>query len=532
MRLGSVWMANAAFRGMKGPAGPSSSCPAAPDGQVTFSAAEGLRNVHFDTIVVGGGVFGCTTAHKLKASGQKVALIEARTVGSGTSGHSTAKLSAQQGTVYSMISEQHNDEVAKKYYNLNMHGIIAAEKIVNKLNLDCEFERKSHTAWTCQSQNVATIEKEYNVCNRLGIPCEMLDSSQLKELPPSIGAIAGISFHGMAHFNPYKYCKELCGHIDGDGSRVFESTRVSSVEQLGPHRVHMEETNSLMTADNVVLATHMPILDRSLHFAILEPSRSHCVAARVRNNPLQNMFINVEQPMRSLRASGDVVVLAGDATKQGDDPLTQKYYDDLSSWLRRHYEVEEILCQWSAMDYYSGDHIPFIGPLYKGTETMYTATGFSKWGLACGVAGADIVNAMIHGDRNPEFLDIVDARRWDLVHQWRVMAEETKHTGTHFIADKLKTLLPKKNIKQLNAGEGDIVGAGVGGLLTVGAYRDAGGELHVVHPTCTHLGCTLVFNDGDKAWDCPCHGSRFDVDGDVLHGPATKRLHKYKDLEW
>lgn len=517
-------MPNAALRAMKG---------SPPKSQPTFPVAKALRNLHFDTIVVGGGVFGCTTAHKLKENGQKVALIEARTVGSGTTGHSTAKLSAQQGAVYRRIAQQHNDEVAKSYYFLNMKGIRMAERIVNKLGLDCEFERKSHTVWTSQSKNIPTLEKEYAVCNRLEIPCEMLNHETLsKELPASIGAKSGITFHGMAQFNPYKYCRQLCEHIDGDGSRVFEGTRVSSVDQHGSHHVTMEETNSLMTADNVVLATHMPILDRSLHFAILEPSRTHCVAARVRNNPLHNMFINLDQSMRSLRASDDVVVLAGDAVKQGDEPMSQRFYDCLTSWLQQHFQVEEILCQWSAMDYYSGDHIPYIGHLYRGTDSLFTATGFSKWGLACGIAGADIVASLINGEKDPQFLDIVDARRWDLVHQWKAMAVEARHSGMHFIGDNLKALRPKKNINQLSNGEGSIVGAGVGGHVHVGAYRDHDGELHVVYPNCTHLGCTLVFNDGDKVWDCPCHGSRFDIDGEVLHGPATKRLHRYKDLEW
>jgi nitrite reductase/ring-hydroxylating ferredoxin subunit len=198
-------------------------------------------------------------------------------------------------------------------------------------------------------------------------------------------------------------------------------------------------------------------------------------------------------------------------------------------WTQRNFTVDEFLCKWSGVDYYSGDHIPFIGHLLRGTDTLFCATGFSNWGLAAGIAAAEIVTALIHGAKNPPFLDIVDARRWDLQHQWRTMMQENIHTASHFVKDKVKALLPQMNIRHLNPGDGSIVEAG---LDTVGAFKDEEGKLHVIRPVCSHLGCTLVFNDGDKSWDCPCHGSRFSVDGDVIHGPAVKPLQRYRDLEW
>lgn len=518
MTSNSIWLASA---GIRGPRAPS-----------LFGAAEGIRDLHFDAIVVGGGVFGCTTAYKLKSTGQRVALIEARTVGSGTSGYSTGKLSAQQSVVYSILAKRHNDEVARKYYDLNMHGISMVDELITKLGINCEFELRSHATWTALEDNIPAIMEEFETCQRLAIPCYLMNEADLeRELPTSIGAKTAICFPDQAQFNPYTYCKELCSHIEGDGSRVFENSRVTSVDQYSPHRVVIEERNSILTADRIVLATHLPIMDRSMHFAMLEPSRSHCVSARVRNKPLHNMFISAEQPMRSLRATcnDDIVVVAGDATKQGDEPMTQQFYDDLILWLQRNFEVEEIVSRWSAMDYYSGDHIPFIGYLYRGSNSIYTATGFSKWGLATGVAAADIINALIHDEANPPFLDIVDARRWDLQRQWKTVLEESMHTASHFVKDKVKAILPQKSVVALNPGDGSIVEAG---SETVGAYRDEDGNLHVVRPTCTHLGCTLIFNIGDKVWDCPCHGSRFGPDGDVIHGPATRPLTRLQHLEW
>jgi glycine/D-amino acid oxidase-like deaminating enzyme/nitrite reductase/ring-hydroxylating ferredoxin subunit len=523
IRRNSIWLANAGVHAVRGP--------------TTFAPAQNLRDVHFDTVVVGGGVFGCTTAYKLKSQGQRVALFESLSVGSQTSGTSTAKLSAGQTLVYTKISTKQNEEVARKYYDFNTNGIDTIEQLVSTLNLDCEFERRSHTTWTNKPDEVDKVKYEADLCRRLNIPVDLLGAEGLaQELPASIGATTGVCFPNQAQFNPYKYCKELCRHIEGGGSHVYEDSRVTSVDASTPHVIQLEENNCRITADNVVLATHMPIMDRSMHFAMLTPSRSHCVAARVRNNPIRNMSMNVDAE-RSLRSSGDIVILCGGTMKQGEHVHTNKFYDELATWLQEHFEVEEIVCKWSAMDYFSGDHIPFIGHLYRGTTTIFTATGFSKWGLAAGAAGANIVSALIRGEKDPQFLDIVDSCRWDLTVQGKNIVEEAVHTAKHMIKDKIKALMPTTLITELPCGEGKVVSAGskhqhLGVPDEVGAYRDEEGKLHVIHPVCTHMGCTLVFNDGDKMWDCPCHGSRFSVDGAVVHGPATKCLACYTELEW
>jgi glycine/D-amino acid oxidase-like deaminating enzyme/nitrite reductase/ring-hydroxylating ferredoxin subunit len=518
MQYNSLWLANAGVRGMRAAA--------------KYGSTQGIQNMHFDTIVVGGGIFGCATAYQLKSAGQRVALVEGRAIGCGTTGHSSAKVSVDQKGIYSNLAQQHNDAFARKYYDFSYHALMTMDTMVRTLNLDCGWDRRSHITWTDREDSVDQIRKEFEVCQRIGIPCELMSDTDLSRELPNVGAKLGVCFPGQAMFNPYQFCVELCKHIDGDGSRVFEDSRVTTVEESShPHRVLIDALDSSLTADNVVLATHLPILDRSMHFAVFRGSRTHCVAARVRNNPIHNMFINIDEPTRSLRSTldGSIVCLSGNTCEQGNETETQKLYDDLADWLRRHYDVEEILYKWSAMDYISGDRVPYIGPLHRGVDSIYTGTGFSKWGLTGSIAGAELVAAMIRGDKNPPFLDMVDARRWDLLHQFQAIAAENVHVAGHFIKDKVAAAMTTTPISSLQNGRGGLVSAGD---KTVGAYKDDEGKLHVVHPVCTHLGCHLVFNQGDRVWDCPCHGSRFGVDGDVIHGPATKPLTRCQDLEW
>jgi glycine/D-amino acid oxidase-like deaminating enzyme/nitrite reductase/ring-hydroxylating ferredoxin subunit len=519
MEYNSVWLANAGVRGIRA--------------EAKFGNARGFEGLHFDTIVVGGGIFGCATAYKLKSAGQRVALIEARSIGCGTTGHSSAKASVDQKAIYSQLAQKHGDEYARKYYDFNFHGLTLMDNMVTSLGLNCGWARRSHVTWTAEQQNVKKIQDEFDTCQRIGIPVELLTGSQLNQELPGVGARLGVCFPDQAMFNPYEFCVELANRVEGDnGSKVFEDSRVTTVDETAkPHRVVVGDNECTLTADNVVLATHLPILDRSMHFAVLRGSRTHCIAARLRTNPVQNMFINIDEPTRSLRSThdGSIVCLSGNTCEQGNETETDKLYDDLADWLMSHYEVEEILYKWSSMDYISGDGVPYVGPLHRRIESIYTATGFSKWGLVGSIAAADLIAGMIYGDRNPPFLDMVDARRWDLLHQWKAIASESVHAGSHFMKDKIAAFTTSAPISSLQSGCGGLV---VAKGKTVGAYKDADGALHVVHPVCTHLGCHLVFNNGDKMWDCPCHGSRFDIDGGVVHGPATKSLTKYTELDW
>ena len=483
----------------------------------------------FNVAVIGGGIVGCSAAYSLKCAGAKVILLEARTVGSATTGHSTAKLSCQQGTALSAILSKHGAETARRDYDFNRAGIDQVEAWVRVLGLDCDFARASHTTWTAEETRLGQIKAEYEASVTIGVPCAIRTGEELaKELPATLGAMCGVEYPDQAQFNPHRFCQELCRHIDGDGSRVFENTRVIDIETTAsPKTIRLESGHGPIQAEFVVLATHLPIMDRSLHFAMFPPSRSHCIAFRVQQSdaPMRNMYINVDSTLLSFRTAedGSVVVLAGAPISQGDDENTDAHYRRLEDIARQHFQVIEMLGRWSAMDYHSGDHIPFIGHLMRGTSHIFTATAFSKWGLAGGVSAGSVICDLIMGKANA-YAEMVDARRWDLKDQTSALLEETWHTQKHLIGDKLKHLVSPGDVEALERGEGGVFRKG---LTLVGGFKDDEGALHLVRPVCTHLGCDLLFNHGDKCWDCPCHGSRFDVDGNVLDGPACKPLEKY-----
>ena len=260
---------------------------------------------------------------------------------------------------------------------MQMWAINEAERLIGQLKLDCEFKRSPHYTWTCEDKKVDDIRKEYDDSIACGLPAEFILGNP-PDLPESVGAKAAVRFTQQAEYNPFVFCKLLADRIEGGGSAVFEDSRVTAVTEDPLHVLTL--ATGTVKADHVVLATHLPIMDRSGHFGFLTPSRTHCVAARLTKPVLREMCMSADQPMRSLRVAEDgyVLIVAGESQEVGSDEDTNKCYQKLEDWARQHFPVEKIQNRWGAMDYCSSDHLPWMGYLYRGTDSIYCATGMTK----------------------------------------------------------------------------------------------------------------------------------------------------------
>ena len=313
----------------------------------------------------------------------------------------------------------------------------------------------------------------------------------------------------------------LAALVPGDGSHVFEHTRATGVSEGRPCRV--ETTGAQLVAGAVVVATHFPILDRGLYFARMHPERSYALGVRVRGETPQGMYISADEPTRSIRShplpDGEVLIVGGEGHKTGQGGDTAERYRTLERFAREHWDVESIEYQWASQDNESVDHVPYVGKLAPVSRRIYTATGFKKWGLAQGVAAGLILEDLILGRANP-WADLYDPARMKPLASAKDFVLENANVAKRFVGDRL-TKRGGRDAEDLQPGEGDIVE--LNGEKVAG-FRDEDGALHAVSTLCTHLGCQLNWNSGDRSWDCPCHGSRFSPDGDVLHGPAVRPL--------
>ena len=471
-----------------------------------------------DVAVLGGGMVGISTALLLKRAGMTVAIVEADRVGAGVTGYTTAKLSSLHGLTYARLSSSFGEDGARAHGEANQAGIERVAQWVEEEAIDCDFRRKPNYTYATSGDTLGDIEKEVEAAQRAGLPASYTENADLPY--PIAGAVR---FEDQAEFHPRRFLLALAALIPGDGSHVFEGTRAIGVSEGRPCRV--STTGATLTAGQVVVATHFPILDRGLYFARIHPERSYALGVRVRGATPQGMYISADQPTRSIRShpvgDGEVLIVGGEGHKTGQGGDTLQRYQALERFAREHWDVESIEYQWASQDNETVDHVPYIGKLSPLSHRIYTATGFKKWGLAQGVAAAMILEDLILDRENP-WAALYDPGRMKPLAAAKDFVKENANVATRLVGDRV-TKRGRRDAEDLAPGEAAI--AQLDGQK-VAAFRDEDGTLHAVSPVCTHLGCQVNWNSGDRSWDCPCHGSRFSPDGEILHGPAVRPLER------
>jgi Rieske Fe-S protein len=235
------------------------------------------------------------------------------------------------------------------------------------------------------------------------------------------------------------------------------------------------------------------------------------------------MYLSTESPSHSLRAvpheGGELLIVGGESHKTGQGGDTTERYERLEMWARKHFPVTAVHYRWSAQDAMPADGIPYVGKLSPVSRHLWTASGYKKWGLTNGTAAALMLSDLVLGRENP-WIATFDSNRFKPLAAAPTLLKENVNVGAHFFGDRLSPP-DARSLEELGPDEGAIVS--VDGEK-VAAYRDEAGSVHAVSPTCTHLYCQVKWNSAERSWDCPCHGSRFDVRGRVLEGPAVDDL--------
>ena len=475
-----------------------------------------------DVAVVGGGIAGITAALLLKRAGKSVALLESKRLLRGATGYTTAKVTAAHSLTYTTVAKKFGDDGARLYAEANQAALDFVVQLAEAEGIDCELERKTNYVYCESGDERSKIEQEVDAARRAGLAARLVE-----ETPLPYPVECAFALDEQAQFHPRKYLLPLAERIDGDGSRVLELTRVLDVEGSGPLRVTTDR--GALTARDVILASHLPILDRGFFFAKAHPDRSYAVACRIRpEQDPDGMYINVGTPTRSVRTArderGPLILLGGEGHKPGAEPDTDARYRALEEFGRRHWDADEFPYRWSTQDYSPLDGVPYVGRLTRRGDHVYVATGFKKWGMTNGTAAAILLADLILGRTNP-WAGLFDAKRLKPLASAPKFVKENAAVARHFFRDRLDRG-ETTAVEALQPGEGRLLR--LGGRKTA-VYRDEGGRVHALSPVCTHMGCHVSWNPAERSWDCPCHGSRFRGDGAVIQGPATRDLAK-RDL--
>lgn len=500
--------------------------PHHPDASYWMVSAEGRRfatltdDMNVDVAVIGAGVAGISVACELTRAGRSVALLEAGRVAAGVTGHTTAKVSALHGARYHVLDSRLGAEVAAHYATSQTLAMEHVKSTSERLSIDCDLETRPAFVYGESDSDAETLEREAGAARRAGLFASFTTDTGLPF--PTTGAVR---VENQLMFHPRKYLLGLLEHFVQEGGQVFEQTRVVELTE-GEPSVLTCENGADITANEVVVTTHYPIFDRSLLFARLSPQREFAVAATLpeAHDP-PGMYINLAQDTRSVRTApydeGWRLLIATGAPFAPGDSTVQHRIDDLTSWMRDNFEVDSVVHTWATQDNSTGDKIPFIGPLHPLAKHTWVATGFGGWGMTSGVLSGLLLRDLISGHR-PEWAGIYDTSRVNARMETPTAVKLGAKTVSHLVGSRLRATLENvSSIEEIKPGEAGLLSDHEGDWAT---YVDDEGVAHSVSPTCTHMGCLVAFNEVECAWECPCHGSRFALDGSVLQGPAVAPL--------
>ncbi len=473
-------------------------------------------SVQADAVVVGGGIAGLMIAAELAAAGRSVCVFEARRVGGGVTGSSTAKVTALHGATYHRLASRRGPEIARHYAQANQAGIATYQRLIDEHGIDCGWQRLDAVTYAAEPSRSATIQAELSAAAEAGLPVR-----EVTDLPLPFPVAAAVRCADQAMLDPVRFALGLAAALRRGGVRIIEGARVREVETGPPHVVHTDRLTA--TAPVLVLATQLPIHDPGLFFARCSPVRSYALAATLDGPVPELMSLSIDEPGRSIRPTSlgsSTGVFGGGSHRVGEGGDTRRFHRELEEWVRASFAVRSIDARWSAQDFVPNDDAPFIGRMPNAPEGTFVATGFKKWGFTSAAVAGSLIGELVDGPL-PEWGRAFDATRAavDVQGAGELLRSNAK-VAVHFLGDRVGSARPK-GVSSLAPGAGAIVE--VDGEKLAG-HRDDSGELHLVPARCTHVGCLVAWNPAERSWDCPCHGSRFDVDGSVICGPATRGL--------
>ena len=533
--------------------------------QNKFSALE--ENIKTDICIIGGGLTGLSTAYNLSKYKIRTVLLEKDEICKQTSGNSTAKITSQHGLIYKYLTDSKGQDFARKYYEANENAIRNIKNIIDKEGIDCDLEYQPAYVFTQKVQDVQKIKDEVEAVNNFGGKAKFIEAKdieinklnsveyvenqgeklkisgdniekenfnlerdvvkeRMKQVLP-IKAISGIEFENQAQFNPYKYGNALAKICSDSGIKIFEHSKVIDVdtEDEDEYYIITLENGFKIKAKYVVITTKYPIVNiPGFYFVKMYQSSSYAIAMQTKQRLFEGMYIDSEEPTISLRTAkfGDeyLLIVVGFDHKTGAQIDLSNSYRYLEEVAKSLYSEGKIKYHWNTEDCITLDKIPYIGNFSNLWENAYVATGFNKWGITTSNIAAEIITDKILGQEN-EYEEIFKSTRLEPIKNIKEVTNMVKESVNSLVAKKLE--LPQEEANQIQNGEGKIVE--VNGQK-IGIYKNNEGEIYKVNPVCKHLGCELSWNNLDKTWDCPCHGSRYDFRGNLIYGPSVKNLDK------
>jgi glycine/D-amino acid oxidase-like deaminating enzyme/nitrite reductase/ring-hydroxylating ferredoxin subunit len=472
--------------------------------------------ITYDCLIVGGGITGLTAALKLQTSGKNTIIVEAHTIGFGTTGGTSAHINTFADTTYQEAEDAFGEEGAKLFADAINEGFAQIRSNVSQYHIDCDLEDKPGCLYAETSEEAKQLEEIYQAALKVGVAVKYVD-----QVPTPIPFLKALQFEGQAQFQPLNYLLGLRDAYLKAGGAISEHTLVEKVStEKGVHTALARELK--FKAKAVIYATHMPPNLNVFNFECA-PYRSYVMAVKLKSGQYPDALIyDSQEPyhyVRSHTITGEQLLLVGGLDHKTGHEEPAKAFAGLEKYVRKYYAVSSVKYRWSSQYYIPVDGLPYIGQMPLAAEGIYCATGYNGNGMMLGSFAGILLSDLVSG-ANSRYAKLFSPSRIKPLDGFSEFVKENADVAYHFVADRL-AVHETDSLKRLQPGTGKVIE--VDGKK-IAAYRDEQGTIFALSPVCTHAACIVGWNPEEKSWDCPCHGARYDINGKVLTGPATKGL--------
>lgn len=485
---------------------------------VYVPAASGLPT-EVEIAIVGGGITGLTTALLLQRSGKKCILLEAQNIAFGTSGGTTAHLNTVMDTPYYQVKKDFGEDGMNLLARGAANALELISRNVKEYNIPCYHKNMTAYIFSQNENESEELDKIHKGNIDAGVQCEYVSN-----IPVSLPFTKAIMFSGQAQFHPTQYLYGLAKAFENAGGIIIQNCAVTDVSEQDTI-IEVSTQRGKIKAQKVVYATHIPPGVNRLHF-YCAPYRSYALAVKLRSGTYPDALIyDMEDPYhyyRTQEINGEKFLIAGgEDHKTGHEEDTRESFHKLEHYLRRFFDIEKVEYQWSSQYYEPADGLPYIGKAPGGNENIYVATGFGGNGLPYGTLSAIIISELICNGKS-EFEELFNPSRIKPVAGFDGIVKNAADMVGQLASGWLNPS-SLESLKDIKRGDGKVIKHE---NLSLAVYREVNGSLYALNSSCPHIKCNVKWNSAEKSWDCPCHGSRFSINGELLTAPARKGLEK------
>ncbi len=445
-----------------------------------------------DILIIGCGITGLTTAYFLKDIEKKVILIDKGKVGSGITSKTTAKISYLQENIYTKLTNNFNIFTAKNYLDSQLDAIELIKNIIDRNKIECDFKKVDSILFTNEKINIDKINKEKDLLEQWNIHTNDIINDNI---------VKGFSVSNTYTFHPLKYLNGLVKIINKNMD-IYENVIATNISKE-KDEYKIETNNGIIYAKTVVVACHYPFFI----IPTMIPLKTYIQREYVNANKVANRYnytlINVDNNLISIRYYRDYIIFGSNKHKLTSKIDYKENYDNSRKDFKNLFNIES-LYTWMNQDIMSNDNLPFIGEI---KDNLYISTAYNAWGMTNSTIGAKLIVDLISNNEN-KYKELFNPNRIN-----SNLVIDSIINSFHYMKVYPVSLFKKNNPTYV-----EIKG------IKYGIFTDSFGKQHKVSLICPHMKCNLVFNREENTWDCPCHGSRFDIDGNIILGPSVKDI--------